>query len=141
MNFLFDTSVISAQRRADRLPSHVSDWLAGVAATDVYISAITLQEIETGVLRMERTDPAQGARLRRWKDDMVSGALSGRILPVDETVAECCAALHVPDPRPALDALIGATAIVHRMTLVTRNVADFEAMPVKIFNPWTLAGQ
>ncbi len=91
-----------------------------------------------GIRRLERSDPVQGGRLRRWKIQWVNEAFRGRVLPVDEAVAEACAALHVPDPKPQLDALIAATAIVHEMTLVTRNVADFRSIPVAIFDPWSL---
>ena len=136
MTYLFDTNVVSAQRRANLLPSHVAGWLARIPATEVFLSAISMHELELGVLLKERSDPRQGAILRRWKDEIVSRNFMGRILPVDQAVAEICARLHVPDPRPVLDALIAATAIVNRLTLVTRNVRDFASMPVRAVNPW-----
>lgn len=85
---------------------------------------------------MERRDAAQGAVLRRWIDGYVSRAFEGRILAVDAAVARRCAALHVPDPRAERDALIAATALVHRLKVATRNVADFAPMGVALFNPW-----
>ncbi len=85
---------------------------------------------------MERRDVIQGAILRRWFEQEVLARLAPRILPVDITIARRCAALHVPDPRPERDALIAATALVHGLTVVTRNTADFEPMGVKLFNPW-----
>ena len=104
-----------------------------------FVSAISLLEIEVGIRRLERSDPVQSAVLRRWKIKWVTEGFRGRVLPVDEAVAEACATLHVPDPRPQLDALIAATAIVHEMTLVTRNVADFRGLPIAVVDPWAEA--
>ena len=101
-----------------------------------YISVVTVQELELGVLLAERRDPSQGAILRTWIDLHVLPAFAGRILPVDTAVALRCAGLHVPDPLLAMDSLIVATALVHGMTLVTRNVADFVSSGVAIMNPW-----
>ena len=104
----------------------------------MFISSITLHELEHGVLIAERTDPTRGAVLRRWLDESVTTAFEQRILPVDEDVALRAAALHVPDPSPFRDALIGATALVHRLVLVTRNVRDFERFPgSQVVNPWS----
>lgn len=100
-----------------------------------------LLELETGILLIEHRDPTQGAMLRTWLDGHVLPAFSGRILAVDIAVAKCCAKLHVPDPRAQRDVLVAATALVHGMTAVTRNVADFEATGVEIFNPWILSRQ
>ena len=136
MSFLLDTNVLSAMRRPSRLEPKVRKWLEGVRSRDLYISAITLMEIEIGVLRMERIVASQGAAMRTWKEEWVARAFAGRILPIDVRTAECCATLHVPDPSPPMDSLIGATAILHHMTLVTRNVRDFRSMPVRIFDPW-----
>ena len=105
---------------------------------EVYVSAISLLELELGVLLKERSDPTQGAMLRRWKDEVVSRKFAGRVLVVDQAVGETSARLHVPDPRPALDALIAATAITHGKTLVTRNIADFHGIPVRLIDPWAL---
>ena len=108
----------------------------GVPATALFLSAMTIIELEIGVLRIERRDPSQGAILRRWLDDHVLPAFAGRILAVDTAVAQRCASLHVPDPRPDRDALIAATALVHGLTVVTRNVGDFEPTSVRTLNPW-----
>jgi predicted nucleic acid-binding protein len=102
----------------------------------LYLSVITLQELEIGVLLAERRDPSQGAMLRAWLNSHVLPAFAGRILTVDAAVAQRSARLHVPDPRPVRDGLIAATALVHGMTVVTRNVADFELTGAKILNPW-----
>ena len=101
-----------------------------------FISVITLLEVEQGVLRKERQDPAQGAKLRIWLDNAVRPNFSERILPVTETVALRCARLHVPDKKPERDALIAATALVHDLAVVTRNVKDFLPMNVAVLNPW-----
>ena len=136
--FLLDTNVISELRkiRMGRADKNVMQWADSVDAADLYLSAITVQELEMGVLLAERRDPSQGAIFRTWFQSHVLPAFAGRILPVDTAVAQRCAALHVPDPRPAMDSLIAATALVHGMTLVTRNVADFLSSGVAILNPW-----
>ena len=97
---------------------------------------ITVLELETGVPRVERRDPVQGAMLRTWMDNHVSPEFAGRVLPVNTEVARRCAGLHVPDPRSERDALIAATALVHGMTVVTRNLANFEPTGVTLLNPW-----
>ncbi len=136
--FLLDTNVISELRKAGdgRAGAHVVAWLSSVDAATLYLSAITLLEIELGVLRIERRDAPQGARLRAWMTHHILPEFLDRTLPVDAAVALRCAPLHVPDPRSERDALIAATALVHGMTVVTRNVADFEATGVPLLNPW-----
>jgi toxin FitB len=98
-----------------------------------------MMEIETGVRRLERTDKRQAAIIRAWKEGPLKAQFRGRLVTVDLDIANCCAALHVPDPQPAIEALIAATAIVRRLTLVTRNERDFARMPVVIVNPWDAA--
>jgi len=136
--FLLDTNVISELRKAGdgRADANVTAWLARADAARFFVSAITLMELEIGVLRIERRDPVQGALLRTWLDAYVLPQFAERTLAVDATVALRCARMHVPDPRAERDALIAATAMVHGMTLVTRNVADFAAMAVPLVNPW-----
>jgi toxin FitB len=136
VTFLLDTNVVSEMRRPTRLPKPVTKWFDAASAEVMFVSVATLLEIEVGIRRLERRDPHQGAILRRWKRQSLAPAFSGRILMIDEEIADCCAGLQVPDPRPLLDALIAATAIVRRLTLITRNVADFAHMPVRLFNPW-----
>ena len=136
--FLLDTNVLSELRKAGdgKADENVIAWLSTVDAATLYLSAMTLMELELGILRIERRDPAQGARLRIWMTHHVLPEFLGRILPVDAAVALRCASLHVPDPRADRDALIAATALVHGMTVVTRNIADFEAVGVPVLNPW-----
>jgi len=137
--YLLDTNVVSELRkiRHGRADSRLAEWADSVDAVDLYLSAITVQELESGILLAERRDPPQGAIFRTWLNSHVLPAFTGRILPVDTAVAQRSARLHVPDPRPVRDGLIAATALVHGMTVVTRNAADFEPSGVAILNPWT----
>ena len=136
--FLLDTNVVSELRRATfgKADPGVTAWAAAISPESLFLSAITILELEHGTLLVERRDPVQGGRLRAWIQDSVLPAFAGRILPVDTDVAIRCAALHVPDPRPDRDALIAATALVHAMTVVTRNTADFAPTGVRLLNPW-----
>lgn len=134
--YLLDTNVISAFRRPERLPEKVQAWAESVESGDFFLSAITVLEIEQGILARERSDPAQGAILREWFDKDVMPAFDDRILPFDAEIARKCAALHVPDPRPERDAMIAATAIIHGLMVVTRNVVDFEKLEVMLIDPW-----
>ena len=136
--FLLDTNVLSELRkvRLGKADAHVAHWADGVDANNLYLSVISLQELEIGVLLAEHRDPTQGAVLRSWLQRHVLPAFEGRILPVDAAVAQRSARLHVPNPRPVRDGLIAATALVHGMTVVTRNVADFEPTGVALLNPW-----
>ena len=138
--FLLDTNVVSELRkvRGGKANPGVATWAEQVPSPVLFISAVTIHELEHGVLLMERADPNQGALLRAWLDLSVTAAFKSRVLVVDERVARRAAALHVPDPAPFRDALIGATALVHDMTVVTRNVKDFERFEgLDVLNPWT----
>jgi hypothetical protein len=134
--FLLDTNVISELRRPERANRNVVAWAATISAASFFLSAISILEIELGTLQIARRDAARGAVLRAWIDDQILPRFEGRILAVDTAVAQACARLHVPDPRAERDALIAATAMVHGLTVVTRNVADFEPIGVALFNPW-----
>jgi toxin FitB len=141
--YLLDTNVVSEMRKAStvrnrpaKIDPRVQAWLKSVSASDLYLSAITVLELELGFLLLERRDPVQGALLRSWVRNRVLESFDGRILAVDTAVAQRCAALHVPDPVEDRDALIAATALVHGMTVVTRNVAHFKRTGVPIVNPW-----
>jgi predicted nucleic acid-binding protein len=134
--FLLDTNVLSELRRHDRADPNVARWAREVDPADLFISAITVLEIEVGALRVERRDEVQGAMLRTWIEHKVLSVFKDRILPIDAAVARRCARLHVPDPRAERYALIAATALVHRLQIVTRDVADFEPMGAELLNPW-----
>lgn len=134
--FLLDTNVVSELRRPERADPNVVTWASSHPATHFFLSVITLLELELGVLRIERKDAQQGAALRAWLERQVIARFESRMLPIDRAVAQRCACLHVPDPRAERDALIAATALVHGMIVVTRNVQDFEPCGVPTFNPW-----
>ena len=137
--YVLDTNVVSEIRKikAGRADPNVAAWAGRVETDLTYISAITIQELEHGVLLVERRDPVSGGVLRNWLDNDVHEAFDQRILPVDAEVARLAAALHVPDPASVTDALIAATALAHNMAVVTRNVSDFERFRgLEILNPW-----
>jgi predicted nucleic acid-binding protein len=137
--FVLDTNVVSELRkvRSGKANPGVAAWAEQISSAELFISAITIHELEHGVLLMERSDPAQGALLREWLDHSVAAAFNTRVLTVDERIARRAAALHVPDPAPFRDALIGATALVHEMTLVTRDLKDFQRFDeLDVLNPW-----
>ena len=140
--FLLDTNVVSELRKAKagKADKNVVDWAAGAAASSMFVSVIAVQELEIGVLRAERRDAVQGAVLRRWLEAQVLPAFAERILPVDTAVALRSAVLHVPDPQPVRDSLVAATALVHGMPVVTRNVSGFAPTGVEIINPWQASG-
>jgi predicted nucleic acid-binding protein len=138
VRYLLDTNVVSELRksRRGRQNHHVAEWAGKVATHDMYISAVTVEELEIGVLRLERRDPLQGAGLRDWMNNFVLPTFADHILAVDSAVAQRSARLHVPDPCPIRDGFIAATALEYGMTVVTRNVADFAGTGVTLLNPW-----
>jgi predicted nucleic acid-binding protein len=136
--YLLDTNVISELRKSadGRINRGVQSWAEAIFPELMFISAITVLELEIGVLQIERRDKKQGAVLRSWLNQNVLPAFSERVLPVDLAVAQRCASLHVPNPKSERDAMIAASAIEGRMTIVTRNVSDFSQSGVKVFDPW-----
>jgi predicted nucleic acid-binding protein len=141
--YLLDTNVVSELRKAKsgRADPNVVAWAQPIPVGSLFLSAITVLELELGVLLIERRDAAQGNVLRAWLDQSVLPAFEGRILPVDVEVARRCARMHVPDPRSERDALIAATALVHGMTVVTRNVPDFSGLDLPLLDPWQTGTQ
>jgi predicted nucleic acid-binding protein len=139
--FLLDTNVVSELRRAasGRADAGVVAWAEQADPAALFLSVVSLHELELGVRLKQHRDPRQGQLLRQWLDQQVVPSFAGRILPVDEAVARCSAALQVPDPRPLREGLIAATALVHAMVVVTRNESDFLPIGVEVLNPWTEA--
>jgi predicted nucleic acid-binding protein len=137
--YLLDTNLVSELRKArtGKADPSVVTWAEGLSADEQYLSVITVLELELGVRLRERSDPAQGALLRTWLEQQVTGGFADRILPVDTEIARCCAGLRVPDRRPDRDALIAATALVRNLIVVTRNTRAFERTGVALHNPWS----
>ncbi len=134
--YLLDTNVLSELRRPDRADANVRAWAERAPAASFWVSVISILEIELGVLLIARRDAEQGSQLRAWLERRVLAHFEERVLPVDTAVARRCAGLHVPDKRSERDPLIAATALVHGMTIVTRNVADFTPTGAAVLNPW-----
>lgn len=141
MIHLLDTNVVSELRKVGdgKADTNVAEWASQRDSEDLYISVITLMELEVGVLRIERRDDTQGRMLRTWLEQHVIPFFQGRVLPVDQHVAISCARLHVPNKSPERDALIAATANELNMTIATRDEKDFVGLAKKIVNPWTFS--
>lgn len=137
MSYVLDTNVVSALRVRGRNPS-VESWAASVPVGDQFVAAMSIAEIERGVLAKERSDPAQGEVLRRWFADRVLPAFANRVLAFDLPAARILATYPVPESAPLDDALIAAVADAAGMTVVTRNVRHFTAFGVRCINPWEL---
>lgn len=136
--YLLDTNVVSELRKAKsgKANKNVITWAKSIPPSSLFLSVISILELETGVLLVERRDPSQGAILRSWLNAHVLPVFSERILYLDIAIAQRCAKLHAPDPRSDRDAIIAATALVHGMIVVTRNNSDFDQTGVDILNPW-----
>jgi toxin FitB len=135
VNWLLDTVTVSELRR-EHPDRGLTAWVSGQNEHRLHVSAVSLLEIEIGVRRKERSDPRQGAMLRRWLDEKVRPGFAGRILPFDDAAARAAAAMHVPNPAPVHDAMIAGIAIARGLTVVTRNVRDFDSLGARLVNPW-----
>jgi toxin FitB len=136
VRFLVDTNVISEIRKRDRAHTNVIRWVTSTPVEEIGTSVLVLAEIRRGIELKRRNDPQQGKSLDRWFSHMRTG-LADRVLPVDEPVAEAWALLGLPNPLPLIDGLLAATAKVHGMTLVTRNVAQIAAAGVPLLDPFS----
>ena len=136
MRYLLDTNVLSALRVRGREPQ-VQAWATPIPVADQFVTALTIAEIERGVVAKERTDPAQGAILRQWLEEHVLPAFAGRVLPFDLPAARILATYLIPDQAPLDDALIAAMAQSTGMTIATRNTRHFEPLGVGSINPWS----
>lgn len=135
MTFLLDTNVISEIRKGARAHPQVVRWVEATPAEKLFTSVIVLAEIRRGIELKRRHDRVQAALLDGWYETMRAG-LGDRVLPISEPVAETWARLGIPDPIPLFDGLLAATALVHGMTLVTRNIADFARSGVPTLDPF-----
>ena len=140
--YLLDTNVVSELRRAStaKADANVVAWASKVPSSQLYISVVTILEIEVGALGIERRDSKQGAILRSWLENSVLPAFAERTLIFDTKVARCCAGLHIPDKRSERDAMIAATGVVHNMTVATWSIDDFIGTGVELLNPWEHKG-
>lgn len=138
MTYLLDTNVVSELRKIGdgKADPNLVAWIGREDAASFFISVVTILELERGILGVQRRDPKQGAMLRTWLDYHIRPEFAGRIVPIDDAVATRCAHLHIPDRRNEADALIAATALVQGLTVVTRNVKDFEGTGAIIVDPW-----
>ncbi|MBZ9790899.1 type II toxin-antitoxin system VapC family toxin [Rhizobium sp. 3T7] len=138
MKYLLDTNVVSELRKVGdgKADANVTKWVGAQDSNDLFISAITILEIERWILTIQRRDAAQSSRLRGWMDSRVRPEFAERVLPIDDAIATRCAHLRIPDRRNEADALIAATALVHGLTVVTRNVQDFGDTGVIVIDPW-----
>ena len=136
--YVLDTNVVSELRKASSgmADKNVITWASKIPSSQLYISVVTVLELEMGVLRIERKDSLQGAALRNWLEKGVLIAFAERVLIFDTKIARCCATLHIPNKRSERDAMIAATGIIHKMTVVTRNIDDFLDTGVELLNPW-----
>ena len=136
--YLLDTNVVSELRKLGTERAHpgIEAWNQAVDARSMFLSVITLQELEVGVLRLERKDAKQGAGLRYWLNQQLLPGFEGRILDVDRRVVMISARLQVPDPKPTLDCLLAATALAFGLTMVTRNTKDFANAGLTLLDPW-----
>lgn len=136
--YLLDTNVLSELRKAgsNKANANVIEWAKDKATSNLFISSISVLEIEMGILQLKRKDPKQAAIYSTWLNDHVLKAFSDRVLPFDTSIALKCAQLHVPNPKSERDAMIAATCIVHGFALVSRNEKDFQHINVELINPW-----
>jgi PIN family toxin-antitoxin system, toxin component len=136
--YLLDTNIISELKKLDsgKIHPQVQRWAYSINLMQTKISVVSITEIRTGILSLARKDQAQAASLDNWFTNRLLPAYRTRTLSVDTEVALICAQLHIPAKRPINDAYIAATAIAHNLTLVTRNVRDFQGLPLMLENPF-----
>ncbi|CDZ46374.1 type II toxin-antitoxin system VapC family toxin [Neorhizobium galegae] len=140
MPFLLDTNVVSAARRLKKQAADFQNFMETFPMNDAFISAVTIMEVQFGIQQESKKDPEFAANLARWLQSHLLVDFSDRILPFDKAIALRTGTLPTPDKRPSPDAMIAATALHHGLTVVTRNISDFEPLGVPCLNPWTFQG-
>ena len=135
MNYLIDTNIIFEVRKGERCDGHVAAWFASIDDEDIFLSVLVVGEIRKGIERARRTDPAQARALEKWLSTLKQ-SYGERILPIDQMIADEWGSMSAIRPLPTVDALLAATAKIHRMTLATRNVADVAGLGADVLNPF-----
>jgi predicted nucleic acid-binding protein len=135
MSYLIDTNIIAEVRKGSRCDPHVSRWWSQVMDDELFLSVLVIGEIRKGIELARPRDPVRAANLEQWLNTLIT-SFAGRILPVDQWVADEWGRLNAPNPRPTVDSLLAATAKVHGLTLVTRNLADMPKTGISMINPF-----
>lgn len=136
MSYLVDTNVVSELRKGRRCDPRVASWFAEVSSEEIYLSTLVLGEIRKGIENIRRRDESSAEALEAWYRELVN-AHADRILPIDQAVAEKWGRFNVPDPLPVVDSLLAATAAVHGLTLVTRNLRHVKRSGVDCLDPFS----
>lgn len=136
--YLLDTNVISEMRKIPKGKANpnVANWFKTTKPSQLYTSIVVMMELQRGMLLKKRKDTIQSKNLEIWLKMSVKYTFAQHILYITDEISDICADLHVPNPRPENDAWIASTAIAHELILVTRNVGDFQNMPVRLLNPF-----
>ncbi len=135
MGFLIDTNVLSELRKGKNANVGVQSWFEAISGDQLYISVLTLGEIRQGIEQIKRRDVQAAAVLDVWLTQIKAESMN-LVLPVTQEITDCWGKINVPDKMPAIDGLLAATALIHGLTLVTRNIRDVERSGVKLFNPF-----
>jgi predicted nucleic acid-binding protein len=136
MGFLIDTNILSEIQKGERADAGVKTWYADCDTAELYLSVLVVGEIRQGIERLKRRDPVQAERLENRLSEILS-IMQERILPITESIAQRWGRINSPDPLPVIDGLLAATALEHKLTLVTRNVRDVQRSGVVLLNPFS----
>lgn len=135
MSYLLDTNVVSELRKGQRAHAAVARWFERVEPSELFLSVLVVGELRQGAEQIRRRDPTTAAHLDRWLRGLID-SYAERILPVDVPIADLWARLNVPDPVPAVDGLLAATAIVNDLTFVTRNSRQVLRTGARLHDPF-----
>jgi toxin FitB len=134
--YLIDTNVVSEIRKGQRAAPAVVSWFQLQRQETLFLSVITILEVEQGYQKLLRHDVRQAQIIRNWIDSGLLKGFQDRILSVDTKIVRQCAGLHIPNKKPYADAMIAATALSYDLTIITRNTRDFEQTGARLLNPW-----